>query len=134
MTTITPTISMHDKSGQRQYLYSYALPSTPASTTSAKLKLDQLPKHGKIDQINISGSSDDFDLSLFDKSTCAYQSINEILAYEEMDNNYERIDVNLQYDNADSPSVNALYAKIKNDDAVNATGVMSLKLHVTDLR
>jgi len=134
MTTITPTISMHDKHGQRQYIYEYALPSVPVSTTSGKLKLDQMPKHGKIDQINISSLSDDFDLSLFDKPTCIYHSINEILAYEEMDNNYERVDVNLQYDNAESPRVDALYARIKNDDAVNATGTVSLKIHVTDLR
>lgn len=134
MTTITPTISMHDKHGQRQYIYEYALPSVPVSTTSGKLKLDQLPKHGRIDQINISCESTDFDISIRDKAAATEDTVNEILDYDTINKSYEKTGIDLEYDNADSPTVNALYCVIKNDDGGDATGAITLKLHVTDRR
>jgi hypothetical protein len=134
ITTITPVISMHDKVGQKQYLYVFTLPTVPISSTSEELKLDQLPKHGRIDQLNISCASTDFDLSVRDKASATEDTVNEIIDYDTTNKSYEKTDVKLEYDNADSPTVNALYCKIKNDDAGNATGEITLKLHVTDLR
>jgi hypothetical protein len=134
MITITPTVQMHDQAKQKQYLYTYTLPTVLASTTSDILKLNLIPHHGIINQLNVNCSSDDYDLSLFDDKDAVYNSVHEILAYERIDNNYERVKVALDYDNADTIKTDALYAKIKNDDPSNATGTITLKLYITDLR
>ncbi len=116
----------------RMVQYLFTLTSVDASDTGLEEELAGLPKQGMIKGINCSCASTDFDLSIRNKTGVSADTNNEIFQTEGENLHYNETEATLvvPYVNRDTTQKGSLYAIVKNDDAVNATGDITLELTV----
>ncbi|OPY03576.1 MAG: hypothetical protein A4E60_00241 [Syntrophorhabdus sp. PtaB.Bin047] len=120
----------HNGANTRLILYKFSLTSVGTSATGAEQKLSGMATKGTIKQIRAYSSSDDFDISIRNKTGVSAGTINEILAIEGIDNRYDTYGLDINYRNADAAIEGSLYAVVKNDDSSHATGTIYLELYV----
>jgi len=92
--------------------------------------------HVRLLQVEAACGSTDFDLHILDKEDGAQSSINEV--YQAANVDQKLLDDEFYAGgrlafNSDTTSAERLYVKVKNNDQVNATGPISLRLYFTNV-
>ncbi len=128
----TATKVIGRRSGNRVKTYIFSLPSVGAGLTGAQQEMEGLPKVGTIKGINCACASLDFDLSIRDKTGVSADTVNEIFKTVGENKHYLETEATLSvpYANMDATQKGSLYAIVKNDDGVNATGSITLELTI----
>jgi len=122
----------------KKNMFYYELASTAASTTSSLTPCAITGTYmGYLTNVRVSSHSQDFDISILTRDDAnAIDTIDEIYSATAINKDYsDAIDppepfINNNYTNTTFNPKNypVLYVRIKNDDAVNATGVIRLQL------
>lgn len=115
----------------RTKLYLFTIDSVGASSTSGGFSINlKNIKTGSISGIRIVCNSTDYDLDLFEKASCTYPSVYEILRIEDINLEHAENELNASFYNRETTQVAYLYGIITNNDTINATGEISLQLDI----
>lgn len=105
------------------HIYRFKLDTVAASTTGAIEYITLTSTKGIIDSIRVANASTDFDFSIRQKNPLD-QAVDEIYRTEGVNLIYYSTDLGVYWYSARNLSKNMnLFVRVKNDDAVNATGV-----------
>jgi hypothetical protein len=115
----------------KQYRFSYA--TVLAGQTSAEIKLNLDVKYGSMVGIGVvCPTSVDFDFSLRQKTGVTPPDNDEIIKVENITPGSYKEFFSIPFKNMDAAVIDALYLKVTNTDAVNATGVIAIELLIEE--
>ena len=120
----------HNGANTRLILYKFSLTSVGTSATGAEQKLSGIASQGTIKQVRAYSASEDFDVSIRNKTGVSAGTINEIFSVQGINKKYDTYGFDINYRNADTVKETSLYAVVKNDDSAHATGTVYVELFV----
>lgn len=125
--SIEEVLSGQAHEDQKIYEKRFTISDVAISSNSGELIAKMFEFSGKIKEIHVKTSSDDFGISIRTKKTVTAPDINEIYNVTNQNLTFSHVDLNQYYINQENPRLAELYIIIDNTSGTQATGVIDLQ-------